>query len=856
MDSRYEMYMLVDQKWYEPIELAKDHDSRFPLATSAAPDGWLRGEAGVWIELSPIGDGRLPPQGWKIHVSAIPANAESIVTATWEVCRRLRLPWKFVRSRFLVTATCTKYASRSASGKVITVYPRDEIELENALNELDEALSGQSGPYILSDLRWRAGPVHVRYGAFRPMWCEGPSGNRVPALYDDTGRLTPDPRRPAYTVPAWITPPTFIADHLPSEKAKEPRINQFRVLTALHFSNAGGVYLAEDPVGTRVVLKEARPFAGLDGTETDAMTRLRREHAILLKLQDQPFVPRVIDYFSEWEHEYLAIEYVPGQTVTRWLSVEHPLLRHRPTRSALERFLHRAMGVLDKIESCLNALHVAGMTFGDLHPHNIMVRDTGDVVLLDFELGAAVGDAHSKALGAPGFTHPSLTSAVDADWFAMGCCMLAVLVPMTALMTQNPNALAHLLHLAGEYYSLPEVTVERILRHLCRAPGLADAIGAIGRGSATPLRPPSVTALSSGITNVASPHRSDRLYPADIDVNQPGGHMGLAHGASGVLLARRICDEPVPPRHVEWLVEAAGRVAGGCPVGLYDGLAGAALVLRRLGHDEHARRMGQEVMSRLPDHDLTLASGRTGIAHLLFEFGDVDAALAIAESIAARLDQPEALPKPGLFRGWSGPAILFARCAAAVDDDWWRYAACRAIEHDQRWARRAEDGSVNLLHDGKLLCYLAGGSSGLALAVLAVQPENLMPDRARFVSAVARACAVPLVTQGGLLNGRAGLIYFLARVAHKYPEWSSHLDEQLKLLGLHVTRVGEDEIAAGDQLVRLSTDLATGSAGLMLAMYAATHPDKALLPGTGVPPTTEAVLPTVHRTGPSTGIRM
>ena len=835
MDPRYQLFSIADSTWYEPLALVDDRRSRFRLAAGELPAGWHRGQDDVWVALTPSADDSLPAQGWKIHVSATPANADATIQAVWNVCRELGLPWKFLRSRFLITATGSKYASRAASGKVVTIYPHNEIELEKAVNQLDDALAGSEGPYILSDLRWQAGPVHLRYGAFRPMWCESPEGGRVMAIRDEAGRYIPDVRRPTCTVPSWIRPPAFLAEHMPAQTTAEPMIGRFLVRKALHFSNAGGVYLAEDSDGTRVVLKEARPHAGLDTRETDAVTRLRHEHETLQRLQHRPFVPRVLDYLSAWEHEYLVIEYIEGRTLAQWVAREHPLLRHEAPTAERMRFGGDVLAVLDETERCLAAIHADGIAFGDLHDHNIMIRPGGRVVLLDFELASSVDEDYPAALGAAGFTDRSVRRAVDADWFAMGCCRLDALIPLNALRVQKPDVLGQLLDLAKTLYPLPADVFDRILTQLGQAPGLADSLAAASSAARPSLEAPSMSALASGIRNSATPERADRLYPADITVNRPGGALGLAHGASGVLLALHAVGAPVSADHVDWLATACAQVPDDVPAGLYDGLAGAALALHRLGHLDQALRLLDVLHDRLPTGDLTLLSGRTGIAHFLFEIGDLGAATAIAESVAVRLGEPSALPKPGLLQGWSGPAVLFARCARETGEDRWLWAAERAIAHDRRWIRQGEHGELNLLNDDKLLPYLAGGSAGIALAMLAVPWQAWHPDWRPFTLGVARACAISLVIQAGLFNGRAGLIYFLAQLARQQPDWAEHVGQQRRLLGLHSVHRDQDEVLIGDQLLRLSTDLATGSAGALLALAAIDNPDPALLPGAGVP---------------------
>lgn len=80
------------------------------------------------------------------------------------MCRQLSLPWKFLRSLRVTHLLNSKYANHAASGKVVTVYPRDAEELRAALTELDAGLGGRPSSYILSGPRWNKGPVSVWLG--------------------------------------------------------------------------------------------------------------------------------------------------------------------------------------------------------------------------------------------------------------------------------------------------------------------------------------------------------------------------------------------------------------------------------------------------------------------------------------------------------------------------------------------------------------------------------------------------------------------------------------------------------------------------------------------------------------------
>lgn len=833
MDPRYEAFTIADSTWYEPLDRCDDLSSRFSLATREIPDGWSRDHQGVWEFLSPDDTTVLPEQGWKIHVSATPATAEETIEASWKICRRLALPWKFLRSRHIVSAMNTKYANRATSGKTVTVYPRTADELRLALAELDGELHGRPGPYVLSDHRWNQGPVSVRYGAFTLLWCELPDGTRVPALRGPEGRLEPDHRRPFFTTPEWADVPDFLKQRLSSGGGGhgEGTLDGYRVRKALHFSNAGGIYLAEDARGRNVVLKEARPHAGLDAQGRDAVERLRNEESMLKHLAHLPFVPRMYRAFSAWEHHYLAMEYVEGETINAWLGREYPLTRHRPTAEARAEFAALAVRRMERVEECVAAIHETGVAFGDLHHRNILVRPDGTVTLIDFELAMPLDSVRTAALGAPGFTDPTIADPRDADLYALGCCQLAALVPLTVLTHRNPAAVSSLIEQAtAAFPSLPPGFVRRMLGRLALSPALRPFLpGADGTALAI-LPAPSVSALLHGIDRAAAPHRTDRLFPGDVSGHRPGTSLGLAYGTPGVLLAQRAAGTAPSDEHVDWLVSAARRAPVDGPKGLYDGLAGTAWMLHKLGHPAAADLVDRLLTAPLPTSP-SLFGGLTGIAHLLLDVGLKDEGTGLAARVRERMGEQGVLDRPGLMHGWSGPSVLFARCAMSTGDVAWAEAAEQAVRHDLRHAREL-DGMLQMHSSNRLLPYLAEGSGGVALAAMALpaaQAASIGSDA--LVVGALRAGAVQVVVQGGLFNGRSGLAYVLSHALVRLPDWRGELEAHLRALALHLAPFDGAQVLHGDQLVRLSTDLATGSAGAIIALKAAQTPGSRLLPG-------------------------
>jgi class III lanthionine synthetase len=281
MDRKYEAFCITDTLFYDTPHSGPAAESLFDLAKRDTPAGWRQVTQGEWHICVPP-DCELPPQGWKIHVSACRDNADKVLEAVWDYCLPRKISFKFLRGPVALLMRNAKYASRGGSGKLVTIYPLDDAHCERILAELGELLDGEPGPYILSDLRYGSGPLHVRYGGFSQRLCLDASGELVSAIEDPSGRLVPDVRSPVFRPPPWVVLPSFLAPHLAARDAAKAADLPYTFERALHFSNGGGVYAGVDKrTGERVVLKEARPYAGLSADGADAVARLRREHDIL-----------------------------------------------------------------------------------------------------------------------------------------------------------------------------------------------------------------------------------------------------------------------------------------------------------------------------------------------------------------------------------------------------------------------------------------------------------------------------------------------------------------------------------------------------------------------------------------------
>jgi hypothetical protein len=173
--------------------------------------------------------------------------------------------------------------------------------------------------------------------------------------------------------------------------------------------------------------------------------------------------------------------------------------------------------------------------------------------------------------------------------------------------------------------------------------------------------------------------------------------------------------------------------------------------------------------------------------------------------------------------GWSGPALLFLRLFERTRDRSWLDQADLAIRRDLLECTRTPDGSLQVRDKGSTLPYLEVGTAGIALAaeeLLACWPGA---SCANELPRLRRALHAEFVIQPGLMLGRAGLIGALAAGLRRDPDplAARAMDQHLTWLALHAVPYHGHIAFPGTHLLRLSMDVATGGAGILLALASA-----------------------------------
>ncbi|WP_307530939.1 class III lanthionine synthetase LanKC [Streptomyces umbrinus] len=882
MDERYEVYALADRFFYEtPDRLTGEGRGEAPgyeTARRAVPEGWRAARIGDWLTMTPVdGEGRPrsgPVQGWKIHASATRENAERIAAAVWDYCVPRLIPFKFVPGPHLLHLRNVKYAARDTSGKFVTVYPADEDQLQVVLEELGALLKGLEGPYILTDLRWNDGPLYVRYGAFARSFVVDERGRLVPAVTDGEGRLVPDRRAPSFQVPEWVTLPAFLEPQLAARNTTTVGELPYRIEKALHFSNGGGVYSGVDTRdGSRVVLKEGRPHAGLAADGADAVARLAREKYALERVSGLGVVPEVRDWFPLGDHRFLVMDFLEGRPLNSFFAERHPLLTADPDPVAVADYTAWALRVHGLVEEAVEAVHARGIAFNDLHMFNIMVApDEQSVALLDFEAAAPIEEGGRQVVAHPGFFAPPDRTGADVDRYALACLRLAMFMPVTTLFVVDRAKAAHLAEvITGQFPDVPREFLTEAVAEITRDPASpttapplsappspADAASSSAAVLPSPANASPYAALAEpgdwpysrdsmvkAILASATPERDDRLFPGDMAQFSDGGGLGLAYGAAGVLYALAETGADRYEEGERWLLDHTDPVPTGTPLGLYDGLAGVAYVLDLLGHRQRALDLVDTVLKeKWRKLSSDLKGGLAGLGLVLDRLarttGEPELDLRAAE-VARILRERAAEPRPepkkrraGLLRGASGPALFLLRRYESTGDPELLTSAAEALRRDLECCVVQRGGGLEVDEGRRTMPYLGDGSAGIGLVVddylahagdgrsedgrdengqVAHEPDAF--ERAR--SQILTAATSRFYAQPGLFQGRAGMILHLSRTGAD----PGQLAAQIAGLGWFAMPYQGQLAFPGHQMMRLSMDLGTGTAGCLLALGAA-----------------------------------
>ena len=189
---------------------------------------------------------------------------------------------------------------------------------------------------------------------------------------------------------------------------------RYRILKQIGRGGMADVYLAKDLIldGEEVAVKVLRTNYQ---TDPIAVARFQREARAMADL-DHPHIVRITDIGEEDGQQYLAMEYVAGLDLKRYIKEHYPLSNEEAVR------------IMGQILLAMRLAHTRGIVHRDLKPQNILLTPDGTVKVTDFGIAVAFAETSltqtNSMLGSVHYLSPEQArgskATVQSDIYAMG----------------------------------------------------------------------------------------------------------------------------------------------------------------------------------------------------------------------------------------------------------------------------------------------------------------------------------------------------------------------------------------------------------------------------------------------------
>jgi len=253
------------------------------------------------------------------------------------------------------------------------------------------------------------------------------------------------------------------------------QLGKYEIRGELGRGSFGRVYLGHDPFVQRdVAIKVAE--VGEGALPEELQQAFFREARAAGRLH-HPGIVTLYDAGVEGALSYLVMEYVEGETLTRFCARETP----RPK-------VERVADLMLKCALALDYVHRNGVLHKDIKPGNIMVTPAGQPKIMDFGIAALAGADQTDAVrGSPLFMSPEqingepLTPATDL--YSLGMVMYMLLAGEAPFTARDARSLFRRIRedsappLQSKRGDLPEALCAIVARLLAKDPGARPASG-------------------------------------------------------------------------------------------------------------------------------------------------------------------------------------------------------------------------------------------------------------------------------------------------------------------------------------------------------------------------------------------
>ena len=228
---------------------------------------------------------------------------------------------------------------------------------------------------------------------------------------------------------------------------------RYKIIKQIGRGGMADVYLAKDLIldGEEVAVKVLRTNYQ---TDPIAVARFQREAKAMADL-DHPHIVRISDIGEEDGQQYLAMEYVAGLDLKRYIKEKSPISNEEAVR------------IMGQILLAMRLAHTRGIVHRDLKPQNVLLTPDGNAKVTDFGIAVAFAETSltqtNSMLGSVHYLSPEQArgskATIQSDIYAMGIIFYEMLTghipydgdsavtialqhfqkPLPSIIAENPN---------------------------------------------------------------------------------------------------------------------------------------------------------------------------------------------------------------------------------------------------------------------------------------------------------------------------------------------------------------------------------------------------------------------------------
>jgi serine/threonine protein kinase len=220
------------------------------------------------------------------------------------------------------------------------------------------------------------------------------------------------------------------------------KFGRYHIAKMLGAGGMGVVYLAKDTkLGDLIALKVPRLD---DEDDPQAIERFLREAKVALGIQ-HPNLCHVREVDSINGIHFLTMPYIQGAPLSKLVGPEKPWVAEK------------ALALVAKMAGAMQVVHQRGIMHRDLKPQNIMVKEDGEPVIMDFGLARGFGSGATRltatgaALGTPVYMSPEQIKGQKdigprTDVYSLGVILYELLTGKPPFSGNAATVLTHILY--------------------------------------------------------------------------------------------------------------------------------------------------------------------------------------------------------------------------------------------------------------------------------------------------------------------------------------------------------------------------------------------------------------------------